>query len=228
METRLKQKLSNMFQSCHSKNISDVSHQPFFFPENQHHRQLIDLFSPKPNSFSKPKCYIEKNTKFPANMVHQGPEKMTRKKPHYRKPKKMESFTSDNYYYDWRSSDEENESDDETTLFSSRSFSSDSSASFRKKRAFRKSKRFSSVSDKGTEKSGKLVEDSFAVVKKSSNPYEDFRVSMVEMIVEKNIFGPQELEDLLECFISLNSEEHHRVIFDVFIDIWEVLFSDLV
>ncbi|GKE75828.1 transcription repressor OFP8-like protein [Tanacetum coccineum] len=144
----------------------------------------------------------------------------------------MESFTSDNYYYDWRSSDEENESDDETTLFSSRSFSSDSSASFRKSRALRKSKkkskRFSSGSDKGMEKSGKLVEDSFAVVKKSSNPYEDFRVSMVEMIVEKNIFGPQELEDLLECFISLNSEEHHWVIFDVFIEIWEVLFSDLV
>lgn len=69
------------------------------------------------------------------------------------------------------------------------------------------------------------MKDSFAVVKKSSNPHEDFRVSMVEMIVEKQIFGAEDLEDLLECFISLNSEEHHRVIFEVFTEIWDTLFS---
>ncbi|XP_023769968.1 transcription repressor OFP8 [Lactuca sativa] len=256
MENRLKLKISKMFQTCRSKHTSDVSDQPFFFPENQHHRQLIDLFSPKPKSFCKTKCHVDDEPKtnlfhpkitdqiasFPAYADCRKPAK---KKPHYRKPKKVEDFssTTDNYYYGWRSSDEEDESDDETVLFSSRSFSSDSSGSFRKYRAQRKSKKKSKrtcgdgdgnscgcksqrISDETPlEKSGKLVKDSFAVVKKSSNPHEDFRVSMVEMIVEKQIFGAEDLEDLLECFISLNSEEHHRVIFEVFTEIWDTLFS---
>ncbi|KAI3771513.1 hypothetical protein L6452_02678 [Arctium lappa] len=234
--TRLKLKLSKIFHLCRSKDNLDVSDQPFFFPENHHHRQLLHLFSPKPQSFSNPKSHLHNQpktfnttTSFPANTDCRRPEKTTKKKPHYRKPKKIEPFSSftDNYYYDWRSSDEEDESDDETALFSSRSLSSESSGTFRKNRAHRKSqkkpKRTTDVTP--LEESGKLVKDSFAVVKKSSNPHEDFRVSMVEMILEKQIFGEEDLEDLLQCFISLNSEEHHRVIFEVFTEIWEALFS---
>ncbi|CAH2072345.1 unnamed protein product [Thlaspi arvense] len=78
---------------------------------------------------------------------------------------------------------EEDESDDTDTLFSSRSFSSDSSKA-----------------------------ESFAVVKKSEDPYEDFRTSMVEMIVERQIFAAAELQKLLQCFLSLNSLQHHSVI----------------
>ncbi|KAI3513751.1 hypothetical protein L1887_11881 [Cichorium endivia] len=254
MENRLKLKISKMFQSCRSKQTSDVSDQPFFFPENSHHRQLIELFSPNPKSFCKTKWHVDDETKTPLSRPKISVKdpliaavadcrRPVKKKPHYRKPKKMEDFSSatDNYYYDWRSSDEEVESDDETVLFSSRSLSSDSSGSFRKYREQRKSQKKSkrTSGDGGgcgckykkdsdetpLETSGKLVNDSFAVVKKSSNPHEDFRISMVEMIVEKQIFEAEDLEDLLECFISLNSEEHHRVIFEVFTEIWEALFS---
>ncbi|KAJ9551147.1 hypothetical protein OSB04_015192 [Centaurea solstitialis] len=35
--------------------------------------------------------------------------------------------------------------------------------------------------------------------------------SMVDMIVEKGIFGVEELENLVECFLELNSEEHHKL-----------------
>lgn len=76
--------------------------------------------------------------------------------------------------------------------------------------------------DKGMSK----VKDSFAVVKSSSDPYADFRMSMVEMIVERQIFAAKDLEQLLQCFLRLNSNRHHRIIVEVFTEIWEVLFSN--
>ncbi|KAL2929206.1 Transcription repressor OFP8 [Bienertia sinuspersici] len=47
---------------------------------------------------------------------------------------------------------------------------------------------------------------------------------MVEMIIEKQIFGAKELEQLLQCFLSLNSPHHHRVIVGVFTEIWKLFF----
>ncbi|KAL1563402.1 transcription repressor OFP8 [Salvia divinorum] len=69
------------------------------------------------------------------------------------------------------------------------------------------------------------VEDSLAVVKRSSDPYTDFRNSMVEMIVEKHIVAAKDLENLLRCFLSLNSYHHHNVIVRAFSEIWEAFFS---
>jgi uncharacterized protein (TIGR01568 family) len=138
----------------------------------------------------------------------------------------------------WYSSDEEEEEEegegreDETdTLFSSKSLSSDSSES-RRRRSRRKrhetrrrragvwSSEIDLVPMQGR------VKGSFAVVKRSSDPYNDFRTSMVEMIVEKQIFSAKDLEQLLQCFLSLNSIHHHRVIVEVFTEIWEALFCN--
>ncbi|XP_071717370.1 uncharacterized protein [Rutidosis leptorrhynchoides] len=270
MENNFKLRISKLFQSsftsCRTeKRISDVAVQQFFFPENRHHRQLIDLFSPKPQPLSYPSCKpkphypkpkvsdqktlapVAKPTGkldsvcsvsiTPPLFYVNKPKTTKKKKPHYRKTIKFQDFTSttDNYYYDCCSSDEDYKIDDETTLFSSRSFSSDSSASFYKNGITRrkKSKRGGCRDRKATDVvpikgKGKLVKDSVAIVKKSSDPHEDFRVSMLEMIVERQIFGTKDLENLLKCFLSLNSEEHHRVICDVFTEIWETLFSDYV
>lgn len=68
---------------------------------------------------------------------------------------------------------------------------------------------------------GGRVEQSYAVEKTSSDPYSDFRESMVEMILEKDIYGDEDLEKLLQCFLSLNSSHHHRVILKVFAEISE-------
>ncbi|XP_044470623.1 transcription repressor OFP7-like [Mangifera indica] len=68
------------------------------------------------------------------------------------------------------------------------------------------------------------VRESFAVVKKSEDPYEDFKGSMLEMILEKQMFEEHELEELLHCFLSLNSRQHHRVIVEAFTEIWEAMF----
>lgn len=68
------------------------------------------------------------------------------------------------------------------------------------------------------------VKESVAVVKRSEDPYGDFKRSMVEMIVEKEMYGADELEQLLQCFLSLNSRAHHRVIVQAFSEIWNALF----
>lgn len=66
----------------------------------------------------------------------------------------------------------------------------------------------------------------FAVVKRSSDPYADFRTSMVEMIVERQIFAADELERLLQSYLSLNSPRHHPIILQAFSDIWVALFGN--
>ncbi|XP_020575417.1 transcription repressor OFP3-like [Phalaenopsis equestris] len=58
--------------------------------------------------------------------------------------------------------------------------------------------------------------ESFAVVKSSSDPQRDFRDSMVEMIIEKGMTRPEEMERLLACYISLNADEHHDAIIGAF------------
>lgn len=68
------------------------------------------------------------------------------------------------------------------------------------------------------------VRDSFAVMKKSEDPYEDFKGSMLEMILEKQMFEEKDLEQLLECFLSLNSRQHHGAIVRAFSEIWDTLF----
>ncbi|URE04058.1 hypothetical protein MUK42_03743 [Musa troglodytarum] len=51
-------------------------------------------------------------------------------------------------------------------------------------------------------------------------PAEDFRDSMLEMIVENNIRASKDLEELLACYLSLNSDEYHDAIVKAFQQIW--------
>ncbi|KAL5550647.1 hypothetical protein UlMin_000823 [Ulmus minor] len=65
-----------------------------------------------------------------------------------------------------------------------------------------------------------LSDSAFAIVKSSSDPQKDFRESMVEMILQNNIRDSKDLEDLLACYLSLNSDEYHDLIIKVFKQIW--------
>ncbi|EES02214.1 hypothetical protein BDA96_03G012100 [Sorghum bicolor] len=67
------------------------------------------------------------------------------------------------------------------------------------------------------------VRRGFAVVKRSRDPYADFRSSMVEMIVGRQLFGPPDMERLLRSYLSLNAPRHHPVILQAFSDIWVVV-----
>ncbi|MQL81010.1 hypothetical protein Taro_013457 [Colocasia esculenta] len=62
--------------------------------------------------------------------------------------------------------------------------------------------------------------ESFAVVKCSTDPQEDFRESMVEMIRQNGIGRPEEMEGLLACYLALNADEYHDVIVKVFRQVW--------
>ncbi|KAL6614879.1 hypothetical protein ACP70R_037149 [Stipagrostis hirtigluma subsp. patula] len=65
-----------------------------------------------------------------------------------------------------------------------------------------------------------------AVVKRSSNPYADFRSSMVEMVVERRIGSVEGMEELLGSYLSLNSPRHHPAILAAFEDVWEAVFGE--
>ncbi|XP_031095816.1 transcription repressor OFP1-like [Ipomoea triloba] len=74
--------------------------------------------------------------------------------------------------------------------------------------------------DRKSVSSSSTTTKNFAVVKTSEDPRRDFRESMVEMIVENNIRASKDLEDLLACYLSLNSDEYHDLIIKVFKQIW--------
>ncbi|KAF6995075.1 hypothetical protein CFC21_011644 [Triticum aestivum] len=76
-----------------------------------------------------------------------------------------------------------------------------------------------------SEGGGRRVEESVAVVKESADPLADFRRSMLQMIVEKEIVGGADLRELLHRFLSLNSPHHHHLILRAFAEIWEEVFS---
>ncbi|KAF5750747.1 AF4/FMR2 family member 1 [Tripterygium wilfordii] len=77
-----------------------------------------------------------------------------------------------------------------------------------------------SLSSNSTSRSRRSLSDSLAIVKSSFNPQKDFRDSMVEMIMENNIRASKDLEELLACYLSLNSDEYHDLIIKVFKQIW--------
>ncbi|KAL2473704.1 transcription repressor OFP5-like [Forsythia ovata] len=62
----------------------------------------------------------------------------------------------------------------------------------------------------------RAVFDSFAVVKCSFAPEQDFRDSMVEMIREKGIRRLDELVELLASYLTLNCDKYHDLIIKVF------------
>ncbi|KAK8971054.1 hypothetical protein KSP40_PGU016061 [Platanthera guangdongensis] len=64
------------------------------------------------------------------------------------------------------------------------------------------------------------VAESVEVVKESSEPYADFKESMVQMIVENELYSSEDLNDLLHRFLVINSPRHHHVILRAFADLW--------
>ncbi|GLT94767.1 hypothetical protein SLE2022_124920 [Rubroshorea leprosula] len=72
---------------------------------------------------------------------------------------------------------------------------------------------------------GRVGEESVAVEKDSDDPYLDFRHSMLQMILEKEIYSKDDLRELLNCFLQLNSPYYHGVIVRAFTEIWNGVFS---
>ncbi|KAL1541416.1 transcription repressor OFP6-like [Salvia divinorum] len=67
---------------------------------------------------------------------------------------------------------------------------------------------------------GRLGGQSVAVEKESDDPYLDFRRSMLQMILEKELYSKDDLRELLNCFLQLNSPYYHALIVRAFKEIW--------
>ncbi|KAG5556467.1 hypothetical protein RHGRI_006915 [Rhododendron griersonianum] len=72
---------------------------------------------------------------------------------------------------------------------------------------------------------GRLGGESVAVEKDSDDPYLDFRRSMLQMILENEIYSKEDLKELLNCFLQLNSPYYHGIIVRAFSEIWNGVFS---
>ncbi|XP_062167350.1 transcription repressor OFP6-like [Alnus glutinosa] len=72
---------------------------------------------------------------------------------------------------------------------------------------------------------GRIDGESVAVEKDSDDPYLDFRQSMLQMILENEIYSKDDLRELLNCFLQLNSPYHHGIIVRAFTEIWNGVFS---
>lgn len=59
-----------------------------------------------------------------------------------------------------------------------------------------------------------------AVVEQSSDPYGDFRRSMVEMILARQKLSGGDLNRLLRSYLTLNPPQHHPVILKAFSDLF--------
>lgn len=55
-----------------------------------------------------------------------------------------------------------------------------------------------------------------AMDRDSYDPKDDFRQSMMEVIASNRIEGPKELRSLLNCYMSINSEECRPIILEAF------------
>ncbi|KAI0497324.1 hypothetical protein KFK09_020547 [Dendrobium nobile] len=109
-----------------------------------------------------------------------------------------------------------------TTMVNSSSFSlSSHEEEERKKKKEKRAKR----RNRGMEKPWSAAAESVPVVKETSEPYADFRESMVQMIVENDLYAWDDLNDLLHRFLSLNSPRHHNLILHAFADLWSGVFS---
>eukprot|EP00250_Pteridium_aquilinum_P009897 c19011_g1_i1 orf=316-2583(+) len=69
------------------------------------------------------------------------------------------------------------------------------------------------------------VFDSFAMVKCSYDPKQDFKESMVEMIMEKDLHRSHDMVELLQCYLTLNADGYHDIIMKVFTEVWSEMFQ---
>ncbi|THU73681.1 hypothetical protein C4D60_Mb04t25440 [Musa balbisiana] len=161
------------------------------------------------------------------------------------------SLDSENHHDLFSSDEEEKDEDESGTLFSSKSFSTESSEFYhssrkkKKKNTRRKSMKSTrrpprrnvkhsqeppplvsiSSSEKETKPEAATDNAGFPVVKRSTDPYGDFRSSMAEMIVERGMSRARDLERLLHAYLHLNSPRHYQAILEAFADVCEAIFG---
>ncbi|XP_071739813.1 uncharacterized protein [Rutidosis leptorrhynchoides] len=65
--------------------------------------------------------------------------------------------------------------------------------------------------------------DSYAIIKSSYDPQQEFKDSMIAMIIANGITQRDELEELLACYLTLNCDAYHHIIVKAFQEVWSEL-----
>ncbi|OWM82566.1 hypothetical protein CDL15_Pgr002141 [Punica granatum] len=104
-------------------------------------------------------------------------------------------------------------------------FSSDDSSSYYSLRHLLDTESALKAPHKPVKGFGRIDGEGIAVEKDSDDPYLDFRHSMLQMILENGIYSKDDMRELLNCFLQLNSPYYHGVIVRAFTDIWNGVFS---
>lgn len=63
------------------------------------------------------------------------------------------------------------------------------------------------------------IDESVAMAKESINPFDDYKKSMNQMIIERDIETEDDLKELLRCFLDINPPPHHNLIVRAFVDV---------
>lgn len=61
--------------------------------------------------------------------------------------------------------------------------------------------------------------DSICAVKYSNDPYKDLKLSILEMIKDVGVRNWEEMEELIYCYVVLNSSEIHGFIKEAFLSL---------
>ncbi|URD88526.1 atofp18 ofp18 [Musa troglodytarum] len=61
--------------------------------------------------------------------------------------------------------------------------------------------------------------ESITMAMSSSDPYQDFRSSMEEMVAAHGLREWHSLQELLQCYLRLNEKKNHKVIVMAFVDL---------
>ncbi|KAL6006635.1 hypothetical protein ACLOJK_032128 [Asimina triloba] len=85
----------------------------------------------------------------------------------------------------------------------------------------KKNERFSSISFSARlpDDVRGVLADSVCAVKFSGDPFVDFRESILEMIREVGVQNWEEMEELVYCYVVINSPEVHALIGDAFMSL---------
>ncbi|URD88529.1 atofp18 ofp18 [Musa troglodytarum] len=68
-------------------------------------------------------------------------------------------------------------------------------------------------------KTEKSTPNSITMAMSSSDPYQDFRSSMEEMVAAHGLREWHSLQELLQCYLRLNEKKNHKVIVMAFVDL---------
>ncbi|KAK7321324.1 hypothetical protein VNO77_31851 [Canavalia gladiata] len=88
----------------------------------------------------------------------------------------------------------------------------------REKKAQRRKNRISFSATLPTDVSGAFA-NSVCAVRYSSNPFVDIRMSILEMIVDVGVHDWDQMEELVYCYVALNSPELHHLICQAFVSL---------